>query len=469
MKEFRILIVDDEELMRDYLHETLIRKEYQVDTARNGRDALRLIEEHSYQMIITDMKMPEITGIDLLREIKKKTPEIFVIVLTAYGTVENAVEAMKLGAFDYLMKPCTADEIEMLVERVIQFQNLITENKILKKQLHEKYDLHAIIGESPPMGRIYELIRQVAPTKATVLIQGESGTGKELVARAIHYNSPRRHQNFVKMNCAALPEGLIESELFGHEKGSFTGAIRQTTGRFGLADGGTILLDEISEISPNLQAKLLRVLQEREFERVGSAQTLKVDVRVVATTNRDLKKEIEAGNFREDLFYRLNVFPIMMPTLNERKGDISLLVRHFAERFAMENGLPYKEIIPETLDKLMAYHWPGNVRELENVIERATIISHSSIIAPDDVLTDNYKATTDFLNKNDAIVTSEEGQIKPLAEIEKEMILQTLRKFNNNRTKSAEVLGISIRTLRNKLAEYREEGALPPEFELKQE
>ncbi|MBP7462137.1 MAG: sigma-54-dependent Fis family transcriptional regulator [Candidatus Delongbacteria bacterium] len=482
MNDFRILVVDDEELMRDYVSETLIRKNYQVDIARNGKEALARTDDNQYHLIITDMKMPEVTGMDLLKSVKSKCPETFVVVLTAYGTVENAVEAMKLGAYDYLMKPCTADEIEMLVERVIQFQNLLVENKILKSQLHEKYDMQAIIGRSSVMDRVFELIHTVSNTRATVLIQGESGTGKELVARAIHYNSSRKNNNFIKMNCAALPEGLIESELFGHEKGSFTGAIRRTTGKFGLADGGTILLDEISEISPSLQAKLLRVLQEREFERIGGNQTIKIDVRIVATTNRDLKIEIEKGNFREDLYYRLNVFPLVLPPLRDRKEDIPLLVQHFIERFSLENGLPIRSVEPESMEKLLRHDWHGNVRELENIIERAVIISKTPSITPQDICLDDAPAGTPRSSAGDGLSipfgqsgsTPPSGESKPfhprtLAEMERNAILSALKQYNNNRTKAAEVLDISIRTLRNKLHEYRDTGVLPPEFELKQD
>ncbi len=467
MSEFRILVVDDEELMRDYLYETLKRKGYNVEIAKNGKEAIKILEDNNYNLVITDMKMPEITGMDVLRFVKEKTPDTFVVVLTAYGTVENAVEAMKIGAYDYLMKPCTADEIEILVDRVKNFQNVIAENKLLKSQLFTKYDLSSIIGISKPMKKIFELIKTVAKTKATVLITGESGTGKELVARAIHYNSPRRDKPFIKMNCAALPEGLVESELFGHEKGSFTGAIRQTTGKFGLADGGTILLDEISEISLNLQAKLLRVLQEKEFERVGGSQTIKVDVRVIATTNRDLLKEIANNNFREDLYYRLNVFPIKMPPLRERKEDIPALVNHFIEKFSLENGVPIRKIHKDALEKLMNYDWPGNVRELENTIERATIISKSDIITPDDIIIEeNIPVNKEF--DLQTFMNTYFGN-KTIAEIEKDAIFVTLRKCGNNKTKAAEKLGISIRTLRNKLNEYRDAGLIPEDFDLKQE
>jgi len=451
MERGKILIVDDEPLMQDFLLEALSRRKYQVDLADNGTTALHKIKAGKYDLIITDIRMPDVSGMEILKTAKGISPDMGVIMITAYGTIKNAVEAMKQGAYDYITKPFSVDEIELVVDKFFEYRRLVDENKYLRSELGRKYGVDNIIGKSPKMRKIFETIDMVAQSKATVLIQGPSGTGKELIARAIHFKSPRRNKPFIKTNCAALPEGLVESELFGHEKGAFTGAIKTTKGRFELANGGTLLLDEIGEMGPNLQAKLLRVLQEGEFEKVGSSETVKVDVRIIATTNKDLKKEVEKGNFREDLYYRLNVVPIYLPPLRERKEDIPLLVEHFLRKYSEENGKLIEGISRDALQILIDYDWPGNVRELENVIERAVVMSKEKVLSPKHFSFGDFEAVPQpqrlDLTKN-----------KTLKDLEREFILKTLAEQGGNRSKTAEILGISVRTLRNKLKEYKKEG-----------
>lgn len=440
-----ILVVDDDKLVNEFISETLGRTRHEITTAYSGEEARALLEQRSYDIVLTDIKMQKVSGMDVLRFVKERTPETAVIMITAYGTVKNAVEAMKLGAFDYLIKPSSPDEIELAINRAHDLIALRSENQRLRAEMQERYK--ELVGESSTMIEIKNLITEVAPTRSTVLISGESGTGKELIARAIHYQSDRAEMPFVKINCPAIPEGLFESELFGHEKGAFTGADRQKRGRFEMADGGTILLDEISEIPVNLQGKLLRALQEREFERVGSVTPVQVDVRVLATTNRNLKKEIADGNFREDLFYRLNVIPVEVPTLRERPEDIPLLAEHFIRRYNNETGKEVRGVDSAAMKLFTAYHWPGNVRELENFIERAVVISKNRMLG-----------VTDFpqslvLGKADEIG----GDLRPgmsVHEAEKILILKTLKDQGGNRTRAAELLGINPRTLRNKLHEY---------------
>jgi DNA-binding NtrC family response regulator len=370
-----------------------------------------------------------------------------VVMITAYGTVKSAVEAMKLGAFDYVMKPFSVDEIELVIERALDHKRLLLENRILRSEVKEKYGFENIVGRASRMEKIFELVRTIGDTKATVMITGESGTGKELIAKAIHYNSARREAPFIRINCAALPEGLVESELFGHEKGSFTGAIRQSRGRFELADRGTLLLDEISEISLHLQGKLLRVLQEREFERVGSGIPIQVDVRIIATSNRNLERLIQDGEFREDLFYRLNVVPIHIPPLRERKEDIPALAQHFLKKYNLENNRQIARISPKVNELFLDYSWPGNVRELENYIERAVVTAKGSVLTPRDF---PRELTFGRIRKS-----SKEAEVgSTIHQAERELILKTLEAQVGNRTKAAEILGISTRTLRNKLREY---------------
>jgi len=394
------------------------------------------------------------SGMKILERLKKKQPDLGIILITAYGSIKNAVKAMKQGAFDYITKPFDLDEIELVVEKYFEFRSLVDENLYLRSQLDRKFQFENIVGTSKQMEEVFDAIRMVAKSRATVMIQGPSGTGKELVARAIHYNSDRRQNAFVTTNCAAMPEGLVESELFGHEKGAFTGAYKLTKGRFELADSGTILLDEVSEISLGLQAKLLRVIQEREIERVGGSKLIPIDVRIVATTNRDLKKEVENKTFREDLYYRLNVVPIHLPAIAERREDVPLLVDYFVKKYATENASPVISVSEKAMCMLSQRDWPGNVREIENAVERAVVMSGRS--------TEVLELDHFFFQGQIAqqAVPGQSQKATTLREAEKNLILLTLKENNNNRTKTADILEISVRTLRNKLNEYRDEGII---------
>ena len=445
----RILVVDDDPLFRDFLKEALDRKDYGVDVAVGGPQAVQQMQEADYDLILSDIRMPEMDGMQVMEKALQLQPEARVVLITAHATVTNAVEAMHKGAYDYIEKGCSLDEIEVRVARALENQELRQENQRLLSELQERYSFGNMVGKSRKMEEVFELIQTVAKSRSTVLITGESGTGKELVARAIHYSSPRKNNPFIKLNCAALPHELIESELFGHEKGAFTGAIKQTKGRFEMADGGTLLLDEISEIEPPMQAKLLRVLQEREFERVGSGTPIKVDVRIVATTNRNLQEQIEKGVFREDLYYRLNVIPMQLSSMRERKEDIPRLIAHFLEKYNRENDKTISGVSEKAMELLMAYDWPGNVRELENYIERGVVICQEDQIGeehlPLDVLTgeSTSRRTEDGLQVGWTV-----------REIEQRLILKTLEACDGNRTVAADMLSISSRTLRNKLHEY---------------
>lgn len=449
----KILVVDDEPLISNMLREVLKKKKYQVKVADNGNSAIEIIKKHNFDLIITDLYLPDLNGMEILRLAKKYDPDAGLIMITAHSSVESAVEAMRVGAYDYLTKGFSLDEIEVTIEKFFKYQQLLRENEQLRSELHNRFGMDNIIGKSAKMQAVFETVEMVAPTNATVLIKGASGTGKEVIAKAIHYCSKRRDKAFIKTNCAAIPEGLVESDLFGHEKGAFTGALQRTKGRFEMADGGTLLLDEISEIRPNLQAKLLRVLQEKEFEKVGNPETVQVDVRIIATTNRDLKEEMERGNFREDLFYRLNVVPISLPLLKERKEDIPLLTDFFVEKYAKENNRNIKRVDEEVISLLMDYNWPGNVRELENTIERAVVICKDKTIQPKHLY---FSEDSDKFNKCSSTSSYPTGI--SLKKMERQLILQTLREHNGNRTWAAKQLDISVRTLRNKLKEYKKEG-----------
>ena len=448
----KILVIDDEEMIRDLLDESFHKIGYEVDTEMYGKKALKRIEEKKYDLLITDLRLPDLSGMEILSRVKKKYPDLGIIMITAYGSIKNAVRSMKQGAFDYITKPFNLDEMELVVKKFFEYKNLVDENLYLRSELDKKFNFEHIIGNSEPMKRVFECIRMVSKSKATVLIQGASGTGKELVARAIHYNSDRKHGPFITTNCAALPEGLVESELFGHEKGAFTGAYRMTKGRFEMADGGTLLLDEVSEITPGLQAKLLRVIQEREIERVGGGKLIPVDVRIIATTNRDLHQEVENGKFREDLFYRLNVVPIYLPKVIERRDDIPLLVQHFVKSYSAENGHRIKGVSEKAMKMMSQREWPGNVREIENCIERAVVMCSPE----DDKLDVHHFVLDDHLPNNTQYQRN--ASAMTIRDVEKSLILTTLNEHDQNRTKTAELLGISVRTLRNKLNEYRKEG-----------
>lgn len=448
----KILIVDDERNIRDGMKWALEGKdkEYEVYTAGNVDDALELARKNSVELIITDLKMPGASGMDLLRKIKSEMPEVEVVVLTGYGTIESAVEAMKLGAADYLLKPINIDELNLVVERALQHKTLRQENITLRQALDEKFGFEKIIGQSPAMERMFRQIQMVAPTKSTVLIQGESGTGKELIAGAIHYNSPRKDKPFIKVNCGALTPTLLESELFGHEKGAFTDAYREKPGRFELADGGTLFLDEISETTPEFQVKLLRVIELQEFERVGGTRTIKVDVRIITATNKNLKDLVQQGKFREDLFYRLNVIQIIVPPLRERREDIPLLVNAFIKEFAAQNNKPALTISPKAMAALQNYSWPGNVRQLRNVIEAAVIMCNTNEIKL-------YHLPEEIRLAEESALEEDTIRLRigtPLSEMEKEVIKATLKKVNGNKAQAARLLGIGRKTLYRKMAEY---------------
>jgi two-component system, NtrC family, response regulator AtoC len=464
----KILIVDDEMIVRNFLAETLRRKNMDVTTAENGHKAISLLKDTTFDMIITDMKMPDVTGIDVLRKAKELSPSTIVVVITAFGSIENAVEAMRLGAFNYLIKPFSPDTIEAVIEKAGEHLSLVEENQYLRQQLipGDSRSLQKVIGESPAMKQILNEVSQVAKSNASIFIHGESGTGKEVIAHAIHHNSLRANRPFIKVNCAAVPETLIESEFFGHEKGSFTGANVRRLGRFEIANGGTLLLDEITEIPLPLQAKLLRVIQEQEFERVGGTKPVKVDVRLISTSNRDVKEAISQKMIREDLYYRLNVVPIYLPPLRDRPEDILPLADYFVEKMCLENHRTRKVLTPEARKKLLAYSWPGNVRELANIIERAVVMDMGSQVSEEHLYIDtttHLSTKSENLEKSssnspkstpEAISTSQLPIGITLQELEKRLIIETLQAQRNNRTKTAEVLGISVRTLRNKIQAY---------------
>ena len=434
-----ILIVDDEKNTREGLARAL-RGEYAVAEAENGQRALEWLETHSADVVLSDLRMPGMDGMTLLSRLLGREPKPVLILLTAYGNIETAVEAMKRGAYDFLAKPVNLDRLDLLLKRALAERQLGAENRRLKAQLDSKFGFENIIGVSPAMQEVFATIRQAAPTRATVLIQGESGTGKELVARALHQCSPRRDGPFVPVHCAALAPTLLESELFGHEKGAFTGAVERRRGRFEMADGGTLFLDEIGEIDAALQVKILRVLEERKFERVGGTETLSVDVRLVTATNRDLRKKVAEGTFREDLFYRLYVVNLAMPPLRDREGDVVLLAQHYLKTLAEENGKPALSISPEAMDVLAAYPWPGNVRELRNVIERMVVLGTGSRLEVRDL-----PATVRDAGAAGA---------GTLRDAERQLIAEALRRHRDNRTKAAQDLGISRRTLHRKLNEF---------------
>ncbi len=438
-----LLVVDDEPQMLIAINETLRRSGYSITTAGSGLEALRRLKERYYKLVITDMRMPEVSGLDLLRKVKNLSPQTPVILLTAYGTIQNAVDAMKDGACDYLLKPFSSESLECAVRKALKASAAKSEKAS-----------RAIITQDPVFARTLEQANQVASSPATILIEAESGTGKELLARMIHQKSPRYSGAFVAVNCAALPENLLESELFGFEKGAFTGASVSKAGKFELANGGTLLLDEIGEMAPILQAKLLRVLQEKEVDRIGGKDPVKIDVRVLATTNRDLGALVRNGHFREDLFYRLNVVRLTIPPLRDRREDIPLLVDFFCKRYGMESGREGIRIGAEALEKLKHYEWPGNVRELENTIQRAAALSAGSEIKPENLLLPDSGDTSSIGRQEPKAAELGPSAGVTMREMEKQLISRTLKDTGGNRTRAAKCLGISLRTLRNKLNEF---------------
>lgn len=448
-----ILIVDDEKNTRESLGRAL-KRQYRVFTAESAETALSILSKETVDLMLSDIRMPGEDGLSLLKTVHQRYPSVLCILLTAYGSIETSVEAMKSGAYDFLTKPVNLDQLDIKLDQALKTRKLENENRELRKRLDDRYGFENIIGTSEPMQALFDTLRQVSPTQANVLIQGASGTGKELVARAIHQLSSRSEGPFIAVHCAALSPTLLESELFGHEKGAFTGAVAQSKGRFELANGGTLFLDEISEIDLSMQVKLLRVLETRTFERVGGEKTLLTDIRVVAATNRNLKEYVAEGKFREDLYYRLNIVDIRMPLLSERKSDIPLLCAHFIKDFSKKNNRDVTGIEPAAMALLQAYPWPGNVRELRNIIERMIVLSHGNLLTvmdvPANIRDDAQKA---------AEAADEPNPTESLAQTEKRKILAALEAAGGNRSRAAVALGISRRTLHRKLAAWGITGA----------
>jgi len=445
----RILVVDDEMIVCESCKRILEEEGYEVDIALSGKEAFEKMKANPFDIVITDLKMPGIDGMEVLRTFHKEYPDSIIIMITGFSTVETAVEAMKLGAFDYIPKPFTPDEVTIVVKKAIEKKSLMLENIYLRQELQEKYGSHNIVGKSKKMQEIYRIIAKVATTDSTVLIYGQSGTGKELIARAVHFNSPRREKQFVPVDCAVLSENLLESELFGHVRGSFTGAVTTKPGLFEVADEGTVFLDEVGNISLSIQAKLLRVLENGSFRRVGGTTDIKVDVRVISATNKDVKEEIASSRFREDLYYRLNVVPIHIPPLRERKEDIPLLIEHFLRKISSQP----RKITSEAMRTLVGYPWKGNVRKLENVIERTALLTEKEEITPAELpseilgYTDNTKEIPELTEAGidiDAII----------GDLEKRYLLKALEKSGGVKKEAAKLLNLSFRSFRHRLSKY---------------
>lgn len=447
----RILVVDDDPEIREGVADVLRQAGYDVDEAKDGKKAIKCIETGSYDLVLTDLNLPKVDGMKVLRHVLDESPDTICIILTGFGTIKGSVEAIKMGAFDYISKPVKSDEIVIVVEKALKYRRLERENILLKQQLRKKYQFENFIGDSKPIQKVFELIEKVADTDSTVLITGESGTGKELIAKAIHYNSYRRDNPMVVINCGAIPEELLESELFGHEKGAFTGAHKMRVGRFELANGGTIFLDEIGDMSPNLQVKLLRVLQEQKFERVGGMRTLEIDVRIIAATNKNLINAVNRGSFRQDLYYRLNVIPIKVPPLRHRKSDIPLLIDFFFKRIDPRKRNGINEFSSKAEDALVAYDWPGNVRELENMVERMSILASGDKIELEDV-PDSIKGKGAKIESIEVTIPKD-GIVfdQAVEEYEKKLILEALNETNWVKTKAAKLLNINRTTLIEKM------------------
>jgi len=454
---YKILVVDDDYGIRSIMKDSLQNENYSVKIAESGEEGLKYIKNKNFDLVITDMVMPPgINGIELMEKALEINNDLGFIVITAYGTIKTAVEALKKGAFDFITKPFSVSQMTSRIERFFENYELKEENKKLKQELSYEKKFKRLVGKSKPMRTIYEQIEVVADSRAPVLLQGESGTGKELIAQAIHDNSSRNKKPFIRINCAAIPETLFESTLFGHEKGAFTHAIKTKKGLFEEAQDGTLLLDEISEIPISMQAKLLRVLQEEEITRVGGSKEIPINVRIIATTNMDIRKLIKEEKFRSDLYFRLNVFPIKVPPLRNRPGDIPILINHFINKFRKKYDYDHKEISQEVVDVLLQKQWPGNVRQLENLVERAILYSG-----------DDEKLRVEHFDMDSHPINLEEEKVTDdyitIDEMERRLILRTLKKTDNNRTKAAEILGVSVRTIRNKLSQYKEEGINIPE------
>ena len=441
MESMKILVVDDEVLIRDMIRKGLSQMGgYSVEVAQSGLEAIEKMEKDVFDLILTDLKMPEMDGLELLKNIKGTRPEMMVILMTAYGSIETAVEAMRIGANDYITKPINFDDLLIHISKVQKESLLLRENLLLRMEVRKKFEFNNIIGKSKKMQEVFSLIEKVAPGNSTVMIYGGSGTGKELVAKAIHYNSPRVDRPFIPFNCGAIPETLVESELFGHTKGAFTGAIQAKKGLFEEADGGTLFLDEISSILPSVQVKLLRVLQEREVMKVGSTERTKIDVRMIAATNENLEENMKKGKFREDLFYRLHVFPIFLPDLKDRKEDIPLLAYHFLDLYSKEAKKEIRGISKEAMKLLLEYPWPGNVRELENTIERAVVMTDQNYLVPNDFPKDLMEGFSEMIKRG-------VKDRKSLDDIKSEYIKEILKEVGGNKRIASEILRVNPRTL----------------------
>ena len=443
-----VLIIDDEEAICDSMSQVLHKEGYAVRVTAEGKEALRLYDNEAFEVVFLDLKLPGIRGMDILSRIKEASPETQVIIITGYASIESAVEAMKRGAFDYMAKPFTAEEVRVVTKRALESRRLIYENIYLRSELESKTEFDLVAGKSKAMREVLDIVRRVSPTESTVLITGESGTGKEIIAREVHRHSLRRDAPFVVVDCGALVETLFESELFGHVKGSFTGAHETKHGRFEVANGGTIFFDEVSNIGMTIQAKLLRVIQEREISRVGSSKQIKVDVRILAATNENLVEAVRTGKFREDLFYRLSVVPIQLPPLRERKDDIPLLVEHFLKKYSRKAKKTVLTISPQAVKALAQYDWPGNIRELENTIERAVVLAKSDGIEIEDLMYHGISAGSTLLSPTD-------GEYRTLEEMEKEYIKAVLLAHHGNRSQTADLLGIDRKTLWAKIKKYK--------------
>jgi len=446
MQSATILVVDDDAVARDLLAEALKKEGYGVEAFGSGEEAIARGRQGKVDLVLTDIRMGAVDGLTVLREFKRMNPDTAIVVLTAFGSLEGAIEAIKQGAYDYLAKPFKKEEIKLVVQRSLEHCRLVRENARFREELKGKDDWSPLVGSSPAMLEVYKLVARVSEGKSTVLLQGESGTGKELIARAIHANSPRRDKPFVPVNCGALPDTLLESEMFGHEKGAFTGAVGMKAGLFEAANGGTLFLDEIGELGQALQVKLLRVMQDQEVRRVGGTASIKVDVRIIAATNRDLEQQVKEGKFRDDLFYRLNVVRITLPSLKERHEDIPMLAHHFLQKFSGGASRAVRGFHPDTLELLQRYRWPGNVRELENAIERAVSLSHGPLLTPDDMPAAIRQAASAAGQKTDAGESVDEVCLT-LEEVEKRHLVRVLKETKGNKVKAAKILGIDRRTL----------------------
>lgn len=444
----RVLVIDDEEGIRSVLADLLDEMGFETICAGDGKAGLQIALQQDCDLALVDLSLPGIDGLEVLRRIKENKFDLPVIMVTGYASMHTAIEALKLGAYDYIAKPFDLEGVQVTIARAIERRRLIDENRYLKEQMRQQFGFDNVIGSNPRIQQAYVLAAQVAGSNASVLILGETGTGKEYLARTIHYQSPRADRPFVKVSCAALPETLLESELFGHEKGAFTNAISRRIGRFEMADGGTLFLDEVGDMTPATQLKLLRVLQEKQFERVGGSETLKTDVRIIAATNRDLKKAILDKEFREDLYYRLNVVTIELPPLRERSEDIPELVEHFIHKYNLETGKKIEGVAPESMALLKSYSWPGNIRELENCIERAVILCHGRKILPQHLLFSGVTTRNEEDSKSSQ-------HLKSLAEVEREYIEDVLARCGGNQSRAASILGIDRKTLRNKLRQSK--------------